>query len=40
MPTLVRIMHGGERMKAGQKGGKVFWGRGGERKLREKEAGV
>ena len=40
VPSLVRIMHGGERMKAGQKGGKVFWGRGGERKLREKEAGV
>ena len=40
MPSLVRIMNGGERMKGGQKGGKVFWGRGGKRKPNEMEAGM
>ena len=40
VPSLMRIMNGAERMKGGQKGGKVFWGQGGERNLHEKEAGV
>ena len=26
MPRLVRIVDGSERMKGGEKGGKVFWG--------------
>ena len=38
MPRLVRIVDGSERMKGGEKGGKVFWGGVGGRKLCEKEA--